>query len=60
MGFGIAAVAANAIGGVIYGSAGPLPLFLGCAVLAAVGAVVAHRAIPPTLAAARMAVRQEG
>lgn len=60
VGFGIAAVVANALGGLVYGTGGATPLFLGCAVLAAFGAAVAWRAIPASAAAARMAARQEG
>jgi MFS family permease len=59
VGFGIAAVVANALGGLVYGTGGATPLFLGCAVLAALGAAVAWRAIPASAAAARMAARQE-
>lgn len=58
--FGIAAVVANALGGLVYGTGGAMPLFLGCAVLAAIGAAVTWRAIPASAAAARMAARQEG
>lgn len=46
VGFGVAAVIANLVGGLVFGSAGALPLFLGCAVLAALGAVVAWRSAP--------------
>lgn len=60
VGYGVAAVVANAVGGAVYGTGGALPLFLGCAVLAAIGAVVAWRSIPASAAAARMAARQEG
>jgi len=44
--FGLAAIVANAVGGVVYGWGGALPLFLGCAALAGVGAVVTWRAVP--------------
>jgi PPP family 3-phenylpropionic acid transporter len=60
VGFGVAAIVANALGGVVYGTGGAMPLFLGCAVLAAIGALVTWRAIPASAAAARMAARQEG
>src|SRR3972149_675937 len=53
VGFGIAAVVANALGGLVYGTGGATPLFLGCAVLAAIGAVVAWRAIPASAGGAR-------
>ncbi|HEX4897269.1 MAG TPA: MFS transporter [Candidatus Limnocylindrales bacterium] len=60
VGFGVAAVVANALGGIVYGTGGAMPLFLGCAVLAAIGALVTWRAIPASAPAARMAARQEG
>ncbi len=44
--FGAAAVVANAVGGLVYGSGGAMPLFLGCSVLAAIGALVAWRSVP--------------
>jgi PPP family 3-phenylpropionic acid transporter len=46
VGFGVAAIVANALGGVIYGTGGAMPLFLGCAVLAAIGALVTWRSVP--------------
>jgi PPP family 3-phenylpropionic acid transporter len=46
VGFGVAAIVANALGGVVYGSGGAMPLFLGCAVLAAIGAFVTWRSVP--------------
>lgn len=46
VGFGVAAVVANAIGGLVYGSGGAMPLFLGCAALAVLGAIVAWRSVP--------------
>lgn len=46
VGFGVAAVIANAVGGVVFGSGGAMPLFLGTAVLAAIGAIVAWRTVP--------------
>jgi len=60
VGFGLAAIVANAVGGVVFGAAGPMPLFLGCAVLAGSGAVIAWRSIPPLPSTARMAAWQEG
>jgi MFS family permease len=50
VGFGVAAIVANALGGLVYGAGGALPLFLGCAVLAGLGAVVAWRTVPPRAA----------
>jgi MFS family permease len=50
VGFGVAAVVANALGGVVYGTGGAMPLFLGCAVLAAIGALVTWRSVPPRTA----------
>ena len=44
--FGIAAICANAIGGLIYASSGAIALFLVCAVLALLGAVVTWRTMP--------------
>ena len=44
VGFGAAAVIANALGGVVFGLGGATPLFLGCAVLALAGAAVIWRA----------------
>jgi PPP family 3-phenylpropionic acid transporter len=46
VGFGVSAIVANALGGLIYGAGGALPLFLGCAALAGLGAVVAWRTVP--------------
>lgn len=46
VGFGAAAVVANVVGGVVYGAGGPAPLFLGCAVLALLGAIIAWSAAP--------------
>ena len=46
VGFGGAAIVANAVGGLVYGSGGATPLFLGTAVLAVLGAVVAWRFTP--------------
>lgn len=46
VGFGVAAIVANAVGGLVYGSGGATPLFLGTAVLAVLGAVVAWRFTP--------------
>jgi predicted MFS family arabinose efflux permease len=46
VGFGLAAIVANAVGGVVYASGGALPLFLGCAFLAVIGAIVTWRSIP--------------
>lgn len=46
VGFGVAAVIANAAGGVVFGWGGAMPLFLGTAVLAGVAAVVAWRTVP--------------
>jgi len=51
VGFGVAAIAANAIGGIVYGSGGAMPLFLGCAALAAISALVTWRAVPVRAAA---------
>lgn len=51
VGFGVAAIAANAFGGLVYGAGGALPLFMGTAALAGVGAVVAWRTIPARVAA---------
>ncbi|HSO30130.1 MAG TPA: MFS transporter, partial [Candidatus Sulfomarinibacteraceae bacterium] len=50
VGFGLAAIVANALGGLVYGAGGALPLFLGCAVLAGLGAVVTWRTIPARVA----------
>ena len=44
VGFGAAAIIANALGGVVFGLGGATPLFLGCAVLALAGAAVIWRA----------------
>ncbi len=60
VGFGAAAVIANAVGGVVFGIGGGAPVFLGCAVLALVGAAVAWRAAPADAGPGTMAVRQEG
>jgi len=49
VGFGVAAVIANSVGGIVYGSGGATPLFLGCFVLAGCGAVVAWRSVPSAL-----------
>jgi PPP family 3-phenylpropionic acid transporter len=57
---GVAAVLANAIGGLIYGSGGATPLFIACAALAALGGVVAWRSVPAQIAPVTMAARQEG
>lgn len=46
VGFGVAAICANSIGGLIYGSSGAVALFLVCAILALLGAVVIWRTIP--------------
>ena len=51
---------ANSVGGLVYGSGGAMPLFLGCAVLAVFGALVAWRSVPSRAAPATMAARQEG
>lgn len=59
VGFGAAAIIANAVGGVVYGIAGAGPLFLGCAVLAIVGAGVAWRTAPAGSTPGTMAARQE-
>lgn len=48
VGFGAAAVIANALGGVVFGLGGAMPLFLGCAVLAVVGAAVIWKAVAST------------
>ncbi|MES2209145.1 MAG: MFS transporter [Chloroflexota bacterium] len=47
VGFGAAAVVANLVGGFAFGLGGAMPLFLGCAVLALVGAIVIWRVVPP-------------
>lgn len=60
VGYGAAAVLANSVGGVVYGSGGAMPLFLGCAVLAGLGAVVAWRSVRSHPAPVTMAARQEG
>ncbi len=60
VGFGAAAIVANALGGVVYGLGGATPLFLGCAALALVGAVVAWRTVPSPAQAGTMSARQEG
>ena len=60
VGFGGAAVVANLVGGVVFGLGGAMPLFLGCAALAIVGAIVAWRTVPARAAAGTMAARQEG
>jgi MFS family permease len=52
VGYGVAAVLANSIGGLVYGSGGAMPLFLGCVVLAGLGAVVAWRSVPARAAVA--------
>lgn len=59
VGFGAAAVIANAGGGVVYSLGGALPLFLGFAVLAIIGAGVAWRTVPSTATAGTMTARQE-
>ncbi len=48
VGFGASAVIANALGGVVFGLGGAMPLFLGCAVLALGGAAVTWRAVTST------------
>ena len=48
VGFGAAAVLANAVGGVVFGLGGAMPLFLGCAVLALIGAAVVWRVVELT------------
>lgn len=60
VGYGVAAVVANAVGGVVYGTGGALPLFLGCAGLAGLGAMVAWRFVPARPVPATMSPRQEG
>ena len=45
VGFGAAAVFANALGGVVFGLGGAMPLFLGSAVLALAGAAVVWRVV---------------
>ncbi len=60
VGFGAAAVVANALGGVVFGIGGALPLFAGCAVLAVVGAAVAWRTVPSMTGPGTIAARQEG
>jgi MFS transporter, PPP family, 3-phenylpropionic acid transporter len=45
--YGIAAIVANAFGGVIYGSSGASALFLACAVLATIGVIVIWRTPQP-------------
>jgi MFS family permease len=60
-GFGIAAVVANLVGGLVFGAGGAMPLFLGCTILALVGAAVAWRTVPPYRAGpSTIAARQEG
>jgi PPP family 3-phenylpropionic acid transporter len=44
--FGASAVIANSVGGVVYASGGPMPLFLGAAALAVVGSIVAFGSLP--------------
>lgn len=44
--FGVAAICANAIGGLIYESSGAVTLFLGCAILAMLGAAVVWQLVP--------------
>lgn len=44
--FGVSAVIANSIGGLVYGTAGPMPLFLGAAALAVLGSIVAFLSLP--------------
>lgn len=46
VGFGLGAIVANVVGGVVYGAGGPAPLFIGCAVFALVGAAIAWPATP--------------
>jgi len=46
VGFGFASILANAVGGFIYGSGGPAPLFLGSAVLGIAGAAIAWGSTP--------------
>ncbi|MBI2762777.1 MAG: MFS transporter [Chloroflexi bacterium] len=46
VGFGAAAVVANVVGGVVFGLGGAMPLFLGSAALALLGAVVIWRVVP--------------
>ncbi|MEO8469739.1 MAG: MFS transporter [Chloroflexota bacterium] len=48
VGFGASAVVANALGGVVFGLGGAMPLFLGCAVLALGGAAVIWKAAEVT------------
>lgn len=60
VGFGASAIVANAIGGIVFGVGGAAPLFLGCAVLAIVGALVAWTTAPSGTPAGTMATRQEG
>jgi MFS family permease len=59
-GFGLAAVIANLAGGLVFGAGGAMPLFLGCAILALVGAAVAWRTVPARAAPSTIAARQEG
>ena len=46
VGFGIASIVANAVGGLIYGGSGPVPLFLGAAVLGVAGAAIVWSSTP--------------
>ncbi|HEX6944877.1 MAG TPA: MFS transporter [Casimicrobiaceae bacterium] len=46
VGFGVSAIAANALGGVVFALEGARPLFLGVAALGVVGAVVAWASAP--------------
>lgn len=55
VGFGVAAVVANLVGGLVFGSGGAMPLFLGTAVLAGIGSIVAWRTVPARPAPATMA-----
>jgi MFS family permease len=58
--FGLAAIVANALGGLVFGAGGALPLFLGCTVLAGFAAAVVWRAVPVRAAPVTMSARQEG
>ena len=52
--FGIAAICANSLGGLIFGTSGASALFLICAVLALLGAVVIWRTMPTDDQASRL------
>lgn len=46
VGFGVAAIVSNVVGGFIYAAGGPAPLFIACGALALVGAAIAWSATP--------------